>query len=236
MARSGRSRYNSPPRDRTRVRSFIEELRLRWHKAFCQHAPETLCEEEFSELLAAYTAPDRHYHDIRHVADCLREFDAVRHLAENPGAIESAIFFHDVVYDGRRTDNEEQSAELAAATLRRLGADERFVDEVRQLILFTRHDLEPDTPDGKLMVDIYLASMALPAERFDENSRRIRNEYLHVADDAFAAGRNEMLGGLLKRPRIYYTSTFAERYERRARENLERVVGSGFGVRGSGIG
>jgi predicted metal-dependent HD superfamily phosphohydrolase len=184
-----------------------------------------LRDDVFDELVNAYTAPDRHYHDIRHIADCLSEFDGVRRLAQNPDAVQTAIWFHDVVYDGRRTDNEEQSAEVAAAALRRLGASEAFIHEVQQLILFTRHDLEPDTPDGKLMVDIDLASLALAPDRFDENSRRIRREYLHVPEEAFVRARNDMLGGLLKRPRIYYTDVFYGRYEDRARENLGRAVG-----------
>ena len=186
-----------------------------------------LRDEIYRELVSAYTAPDRHYHDIRHIADCLREFDGVRHLAANPDAVQVAIWFHDVVYDGRRTDNEEQSAEVAADALRRLGASEAFIEEVQQLILFTRHDTEPDTPDGKLMVDIDLTSLALAPDRFDENSRRIRSEYLHVADDTFVRNRNHMLGGLLKRKRIYYTNIFHDRCEGQARENLERVVGGG---------
>lgn len=184
-----------------------------------------LRDEIFAELVAAYTGPDRHYHDIRHIADCLTEFDGVRKLARDPDALRTAIWFHDVVYDGRRTDNEEQSAEVAAAALRRIDASGAFVGQVQQLILFTRHDLEPTTADGKLMVDIDLASLALPPDRFDENSRRIRREYLHVPEEAFVRARNDMLGGLLKRPRIYYTDVFYERYETRARQNLSRVVG-----------
>lgn len=184
-------------------------------------------DQVFDELVAAYTAPDRHYHDICHIADCLDEFDGVRHLAHNPHAIEIAIWFHDVVYDGRRSDNEERSAEAAAAALRRLRASEPFMAEVKQLILFTRHDTEPPTADGKLMVDIDLAPLALAPERFDENTRRIRSEYPHVPEEMFLRGRNEILRGLLRRPRIYYTDTFFDRYEMRARQNLKRAVGGG---------
>ena len=183
-----------------------------------------LRDEIYRELVSAYTAPDRHYHDIRHIADCLREFDGVRHLAFNPQAVEIAIWFHDVVYDGRQRDNEERSADHAGAALRRLGVPEPFIAEIQLLIIFTRHDIEPTTPDGKLLVDIDLASLALAPQRFDENSRRIRREYLHVPDDAFVRGRNAMLGGLLRRPRIYYTDVFYDRCEAQARENLERVV------------
>jgi len=189
-----------------------------------------LRDDIYGELVNAYTAPDRHYHDIRHIAHCLSELDGVRHLAHNPQAIEVAIWFHDVVYDGRLKDNEEQSADVAAAALKRLGASDVFIGEVQQLILFTRHDVEPSTSDGKLMADIDLASLALAPDRFDENSRRIRSEYLHVPEDTFIRNRNNMLGVLLKRPRIYYTDVFRDRYEGQARENLERAVSGGAAV------
>ena len=207
----------------------MNELRVRWQETLGAWGTPAVREGLYEKLAAAYTAPDRHYHDLRHIADCLRELDAARALAHDPRAIETAIFFHDVVYDGRRTDNEERSALVAAGALRQLGAGEVFIGEISRLILFTRHDIEPTTDDGKLMVDIDLASLALPAEQFDENSRRIRREYLHVDDATFVQARNAMLGGLLQRPRIYYTDVFFQRCEERARGNLERVTGKSEG-------
>ena len=220
--------YNSKPgHERVRPTNQDDDLRRRWHDAMRGIGAPMLRDDIYRELVSAYTGPDRHYHDIRHIADCLREFDGVRHLAHNPDALQVAIWFHDVVYDGRRMDNEEQSAEVAADALQRLGASDAFIEQVQQLILFTRHNTEPDTPDGKLMVDIDLTSLALAPDRFDENSRSIRSEYLHVPDETFVRNRNDMLGGLLKRPRIYYTDVFYDRCEGQARENLERVVGGG---------
>src|SRR4051794_16262917 len=90
---------------------------------------------EFDQLIAAYTAQDRYYHGIDHIADCLREFDSVGHLASDPQSIQLAIWFHDVVYDGRRMDNEELSADVADAALARLGATDELRDCVRKLIL-----------------------------------------------------------------------------------------------------
>ncbi|MEO6435274.1 MAG: hypothetical protein ABIP55_05880 [Tepidisphaeraceae bacterium] len=181
----------------------------------------------FDRLYAAYTGPDRHYHDLGHIADCLRELDGVRQLASRADAIEAAIWFHDLIYDGRRTDNEEQSAEEAGIWLTLLGADVAFIDEVKRLIVFTRHDRDPEATDGRLMVDIDLASLALPAEQFDENSRRIRLEYPHTAEADFRRARTQMLQRFLDRPHIYFTPVFRDRYETRARENLQRVVAAG---------
>jgi predicted metal-dependent HD superfamily phosphohydrolase len=98
--------------------------------------------------------------------------------------------------------------------------------EVDDLILFTRHDLDPDTRDGKLMVDIDLASLGLPPEMFDANGRAIREEYAHVPEDDFRRGRASLLGRFLNRPRIYLTDEFFNRYETQARQNLRRSLNS----------
>jgi predicted metal-dependent HD superfamily phosphohydrolase len=204
----------------------LDQLRRRWHTACHGLASVELRDRTFDELVSVYTAPDRHYHDIGHIADCLRELDEHRHLAVNADAIEAALWFHDVVYDGRRSDNEERSAERADVVLEKLGCSAPMRAEVKRLILLTRHDCEPaeGDVDGQLMVDIDLASLALPPDAFDRNGENIRREYPHVDDAAFDRGRAAMLGSFLRRPRIYYTPWFSRRYEQRARENLSRVV------------
>ena len=68
------------------------------------------------ELIAAYTAPGRHYHNLAHIEDCLGALADVDGLSaiEREILIE-AIWWHDVVYDPTRADNEELSARLAEA-------------------------------------------------------------------------------------------------------------------------
>jgi predicted metal-dependent HD superfamily phosphohydrolase len=201
-----------------------EQLRERWDRACAGAGTSHARAECFDQLYAAYKGPDRFYHGIGHIRECLAELDSARELARDPRAIELAIWFHDVVYDGRRTDNEERSAEMARKCLGDLGVADGLREEVRQLILYTRHDREPPDLDGKIMVDIDLASLGRPAEVFDENTRLIRREYPHVADADFARGRRDMLGRFLARPRIYHTDFFRDRYEAKARENLSRAL------------
>src|SRR5690242_9270349 len=66
----------------------------------------------YEHLSAAYGAPQRHYHNQQHIAECLAEFDSARHLALEPAAVELALWFHDAVYNPKASDNEEQSAAL----------------------------------------------------------------------------------------------------------------------------
>src|SRR6267154_3390666 len=68
------------------------------------------------ELIAAYTAPGRHYHNLRHIEDCLGALAAVNDLsAAEREILTETIWWHDVVYDPTRADNEELSARLAEA-------------------------------------------------------------------------------------------------------------------------
>ena len=68
--------------------------------------------------------------------------------AANP--IEAAIWFHDVVYDTHRTDNERLSAEWAGRVLTAAGVPGPTISRVQELVLATEHAREPadDEPVG----------------------------------------------------------------------------------------
>jgi predicted metal-dependent HD superfamily phosphohydrolase len=70
-------------------------------------------------LVAAYTAPGRHYHNLAHIEDCLGALARVENLsAAEREILSEAIWWHDVVYDATRSDNEELSAQLAEQHVR----------------------------------------------------------------------------------------------------------------------
>ena len=71
----------------------------------------------FDDLLTHYSEPHRAYHDANHIDECLAEFDSAKSEALNPNSVEFAIWFHDVIYNPRATDNEEQSAARAHHSL-----------------------------------------------------------------------------------------------------------------------
>lgn len=197
-----------------------EEARLRWHRAF----PRPEHGRVLAEVVGAYTAPGRHYHDLAHVLDCLRKADEVYERLTEGRAVDAALFFHDAVYDATRGDNEERSAELAARSLGVMGEGSGFIAIVRDLIMDTRHVVSPASNDGGYVVDIDLSILGESAERFDAYERAIRREYGHVTEGAFREGRAKVLRAFLDRPRIYGTDFFRDRYETAARGNLARSL------------
>lgn len=173
-------------------------------------------------LLEAYDAPGRHYHDTRHLAEVLGHLERLLARTDLPqdarDAVVLAAWFHDAVYDGR-PDDEERSAVLAKDTL--AGAvPPRLVDEVVRLVRVTQdHRPAADDLAGKLLCDADLAVLAADDQRYEEYTRAVREEYAHVDDQAFRAGRAAVLQGLLQ-DRLFRSPAVPAEWEERARANV----------------
>jgi predicted metal-dependent HD superfamily phosphohydrolase len=178
----------------------------------------------FEKLAAAYGHPDRHYHDLSHVAACVHIFDDLRTLAQAPLAVELALFYHDLIYDTHTPDNEARSARLARAELIAAGAAAELADEVASLVLATAHVALLQTPDQALVVDIDLAILGSAREDFDRYEAQIRREYAWVPEPLFWQKRSQILRGFLQRPQLFHTPQLRRRLEQAARANLARTV------------
>lgn len=176
------------------------------------------------DLIRRYGGPDRHYHGLTHLIECIDAWEEIRTDCEDAVAVATALWFHDAVYDATQSDNEAKSEDLAVERLTGMGESQERISRVRRLIRDTAHRADPATPDGKLIVDIDLSILGKNPARFDNYDAAIRREYAHVPDEAYRHGRAGVLRGFLARPTIYRTPTFAERYEAAARANLERAL------------
>ncbi len=188
-----------------------------------------------SELGALYRDAGRHYHGLGHINELLRLADEHRAALADPEAVEAAIWFHDVIYDSRRKDNEEKSAALAADRL--VGrVDPERLRRITGMIEATARHVVPDVgdeaarSDAALFLDMDLAILGASAEIFDAYEQAVRREYAWVDEAAWRAGRSAVLQSFLSRPNIFHTALFRESHEVRARENLARslvVLGGG---------
>lgn len=175
-------------------------------------ADRSLCDA----LLARYREPHRRYHTLQHLAECFAAFDEIADLAEHPADVELALWFHDAIYDTRRSDNEQRSAEWAQSATGN--------SRVYALIMSTRHEAVPQGTDEKVLVDVDLWILGTPQERFDEYERQVREEYGWVPGPIYRRKRREILQGFLARATIYGTERFIQRHEPQARANLVRSL------------
>lgn len=175
-------------------------------------------------LQQRYAEPQRAYHTLSHICECLAQWDRVHHLAARPAEVEMAIWCHDAVYDPYRSDNEALSAQWARAVLMAAGVEADAVQRVADLINGTAHSHPPDDPDAALLLDIDLAILGADPARFDQYEQQIRREYAWVPWSRFCRRRAAVLRMFLQRPTIYWTEHFVQRLEHPARINLQRSL------------
>ena len=181
-----------------------------------------------ADLLRRWSEPQRAYHDREHLAEVLMALDELADPVPRP--IRFAAWFHDAVYDPRRDDNEERSAELAAVTLSDAGADPADVAEVQRLVRLTAtHDPTTDDADGQLLCDADLAILGSSPARYARYRQDVRREYGFVPEADFRAGRSRILRGFLERPSIYRTPTGRDRWESAARRNIRAEIDAAEG-------
>jgi len=179
----------------------------------------------FNQLVRAYGEPQRHYHTLQHLRECLAHWEAASPLARRPEEVELALWFHDAVYEPTRNDNEARSAEWARSSVVAAGCPPELAQRIASLVLATAsHEAPGDDPDAQLLLDIDLAILGASAARFAEYERQIRSEYPHVPEADFRARRARILAGFLARPRIFATTPFHDALEARARENIGRSL------------
>ncbi|HXH53209.1 MAG TPA: hypothetical protein VNH53_07260 [Sphingomicrobium sp.] len=177
---------------------------------------------------AAYAEPGRHYHDQRHLDDCLAQLDTLHDLSDRDRLLLSwAILWHDAVYEPRRRDNEERSAELAHREMVACGVPQQDAAEVARLIRLTQsHKADSSDRLGALMVSIDLSILGADPDRYRAYVQGVRREYAHVPDAMWQAGRSELLKRFLAADPLYPDPGYRERLEAQARGNMQEELSS----------
>lgn len=183
----------------------------------------------FDVLVTSYTAPERHYHNLEHLAEMFRVVDRLSASVEDPPALHLAVWFHDAVYDSRAKDNEKRSGELTVDLLGPIGVPASTIDRIARMIWATQHTAGSQPPalhDTRVLLDADLAILGASEDRYARYARDIREEYAWVPDADYRAGRARVLQHFLAMPRIYFTDVMFEEGEQRARANLRAEIAS----------
>jgi predicted metal-dependent HD superfamily phosphohydrolase len=178
-----------------------------------------------ADIVARHGETHRRYHSQQHLIALFDLLDqhASHLLPGSPSRL--AVWWHDLVYDPRAADNEEQSANIARQRLDALGAKAPIIDETVRLILMTKnHWSGPTAGDGDYFLDADIAILGAPSDIYDAYAIAVRQEYAFAPDDAYRAGRSNFLKAVLERPRIFRTGAFETAYADQARANIRREL------------
>ncbi len=200
-------------------------LKIIFYKKMSAYASDkALINQTFENLLRLYDHSKRFYHDSTHVVDLLNQMEARRVALKDEETIYLAIWFHDAVYLAGKPDNEEKSAELAKNFLTQTQFPAFKTQKVVDYILATKtHGMSEDS-DLNYFLDFDLSILGAEDLIYDIYSQQIREEYGFYPSFLYDRGRKKVLKAFLERDFIYKTDEFRDKYEAKARENIQREL------------
>ncbi|MBI3133727.1 MAG: hypothetical protein HYZ14_03540 [Bacteroidetes bacterium] len=187
--------------------------------AYCSNSG--MMEQCLAEIEKQYSGKKRHYHTLTHLENLLTELTAVKAEIRDWDTILFTLFYHDVVYQASKNNNEEKSADLAAARMTALTVPAECIARCKQQILATKsHQTDADY-DTNLFTDADLSILGKDAGTYTAYFKNVRKEYSIYPDLLYKPGRKKVLEHFLNMSRIFKTDFFFNRYEKQARENLK---------------
>lgn len=202
---------------------LLKQAFVLWEKLL----PHVQGKAVLSALLDAYAAPGRYYHTTEHIAEMTLLLGEYRERLSPGGDAFFACLWHDIVYDARRSDNEEQSAARWKFDAEALKIPPAQINTVAEMILATRkHEPANDSFEMRLFLDADLAILGASPERYAAYAEGVRREYAHVSDGDYRAGRSAVLKRFLERPQLYFTAEVRDRCEAKARKNIAMEIHS----------
>jgi predicted metal-dependent HD superfamily phosphohydrolase len=219
----------------TDTRAVLEGLKARWrtHVQMLGNFDASVVGRAFDDLCTSYSEKHRHYHTLTHLT---RLFDCLELHGEeigDPARLAFAGWYHDVVYDPRRNDNEAKSAERAMKELDALGANNALRSHVVQLILATKNHMAGGRDyDDDIFLDADFAILGASEDEYRQYVADVRAEYAHVDDKQWITGRGAFLKKIAAAPRIFRTGIFEGEYGEQARKNIAWELAAIEGLEG----
>jgi len=199
----------------------MDELKTCW-RALAAHytKDEALIDQLWQEIVQCYTAAGRYYHTLHHVGYMLGKACEHQDKLSDRDTLLFSVFYHDIVYDPQRQDNEERSAVMAQDRLQQLGMPTGKIAKCREQIRATKSHQAGSESDTNYLLDFDLAVLGESPEVYQDYAQNIRREYALYPDAVYRQGRKSVLEHFLTRDRIFKTEEFRKQYEASARENL----------------
>ena len=200
----------------------MNNLKTIWNElAFSYTNNHDLVNELWAEIEKEYSTPKRHYHNLTHLKYIIDRAEKYREKLTDPDTVLFSIFYHDIVYNTKRQDNEQKSADIARDRLTKLGIPPEKISKCQNQIIATKDHKSNGNTDTDYLLDFDLAILGDTPEKYETYSKNIRKEYSLYPEFLYKRGRKKVLEKLLKADRIFKTSDFHKSFEKQARENIK---------------
>ena len=181
---------------------------------------DRLTNELWTEIEKNYSSKKRHYHTLQHLDSLLDQLTDVKGEIQNWNTILFTLYYHDIVYNALKSDNEEKSAELAEKRTKQLLVSYDTIELCKRQILATKTHVKSADSDTNFFTDADLSVLGQPWETYLQYSKNVRKEYSIYPDFVYNPGRKKILNHFLSMDKIFKTDFFYNKFEREARQNL----------------
>jgi predicted metal-dependent HD superfamily phosphohydrolase len=209
----------------------MDKMKTAWDEAVRDH-PDSF--RLFYHLLCVcYGHSSRKYHTFAHLEHCYQEYDNYLYdvRKQRSLAVDLSIPCHDLIYDPFSTTNEDDSRNLIKYIFKVFGVSETLIKQVDGIIWVTStyaddYPICSDTLslDQQLMHDLDLSGFGLSWREFWKQSELVNQEFSMVPSDEFRTKRLAFLRKLSQRDYLFRTDYFREKYETRAKENINKYI------------
>lgn len=176
------------------------------------------------EIEKSYSQKKRKYHNLTHLENMIWELENVKGEILDFDALLFSVFYHDIIYKATAKDNEEKSAEVAKKRLEKIIIPNERILKIYNQILATKSHKKSDDSDTNFLLDADLAILGKDWKDYDKYTQQIRKEYSIYPDFLYNPGRKKVLTHFLEFDEIFKTAYFKEKYEKIARENIQREL------------
>lgn len=183
-----------------------------------------LISESWNEISGHYSDKERHYHTLAHIDHMLTQLSEVKGDVSNWDAVLFSLYYHDIIYDIGRSDNEMQSALLADKRMKQLTVPEALIESSKNQIIATKTHLQSTDSDTNYFTDADLAVLGQDWEGYLTYAENVRKEYAIYPDFIYNPGRKKVLQHFLDMERIFKTDHFHTKLEDQAKKNLSKEL------------
>jgi predicted metal-dependent HD superfamily phosphohydrolase len=178
----------------------------------------------WKEIESNYNNNNRYYHTMYHLDSIFNLLIDFKKGINDWETIIFSIVYHDIIYNIQSKTNEEDSAEFAISRLEKISYPTIKIERCAVQILSTKGHTNSIDNDTDYFLDADIGILGASWEAYTNYFQNIRKEYSIYPTDEYNYGRSKVLNQFLKLDRIYKTNEFYSKFEKNARNNLQREI------------
>jgi predicted metal-dependent HD superfamily phosphohydrolase len=183
-----------------------------------------LINELWTEIEKNYSNKKRHYHTLQHLANLMAQLTEVKGEIRNWETILFTLYYHDIIYNSLKSDNEEKSAEVAEKRMKQISVSNDTIELCKNQILATKSHVKSADTDTNYFTDADLSVLGQDWETYSVYCKNVRKEYSIYPDFVYNLGRKKVLNHFLSMDRIFKTDFFHKKFEKQSKQNLQKEI------------